>query len=208
MSGAQALELFGYLGSFLVLVSMLMTSVVKLRVINLIGSAIFATYAILIRSFPTALLNGCLVGVNLYHLLRIRHATARNYQIQTLGAGEGFADWFVRQYQEDIILFFPDTNPALVKKLGGFAVFYENQAAGILLGERKENSFEVCLDYTPPAFRDCSVGAFLYSQLPHYGIVCLSSTADCPEHEKYLREMGFMQQDSRTYVKRLAERRD
>ena len=59
MSASLALELFGYLGSVLVLVSMLMTSVVRLRIINLIGSAIFATYAILIRSYPTALLNGC-----------------------------------------------------------------------------------------------------------------------------------------------------
>ena len=41
MNGALALELFGYLGSLLILVSMLMTSVVKLRIINLIGSAIF-----------------------------------------------------------------------------------------------------------------------------------------------------------------------
>ena len=50
MNQALALELFGYLGSFLVLISMLMTSVVRLRIINLIGSAIFAAYAILIRS--------------------------------------------------------------------------------------------------------------------------------------------------------------
>ena len=69
MNQALALELFGYLGSFLVLISMLMTSVVRLRIINLIGSAVFAAYAILIRSYPTALLNGCLVLINLYHLL-------------------------------------------------------------------------------------------------------------------------------------------
>ena len=47
MKAAMALELVGYLGSFLVLVSMLMTSVVRLRVINLIGSAVFTVYAIL-----------------------------------------------------------------------------------------------------------------------------------------------------------------
>ena len=35
------IELVGYLGSALVVVSMLMTSVVKLRVVNTIGSAIF-----------------------------------------------------------------------------------------------------------------------------------------------------------------------
>ena len=39
-------EIIGYIGSALVLVSMLMTSVVRLRIINLIGSVIFAGYAL------------------------------------------------------------------------------------------------------------------------------------------------------------------
>ena len=65
-------ELIGYLGSVLVVVSMLMSSVVKLRVINTIGSGIFAGYALLIHSYPTALMNACLVGINLYNLVRLR----------------------------------------------------------------------------------------------------------------------------------------
>ena len=48
------LELIGYLGSLLVIVSMLMTSVVKLRIINTIGSVIFCGYALAIHSYPTA----------------------------------------------------------------------------------------------------------------------------------------------------------
>ncbi|MBQ5897462.1 MAG: hypothetical protein IIW81_03245 [Oscillospiraceae bacterium] len=39
------IELIGYLGSILVLVSMLMSSVVKLRIINTVGSIIFTFYA-------------------------------------------------------------------------------------------------------------------------------------------------------------------
>ena len=38
------IELIGYLGSLLVVISMLMTSVVRLRVINLIGSAIVSAF--------------------------------------------------------------------------------------------------------------------------------------------------------------------
>ena len=108
MNQALALELFGYLGSFLVLISMLMTSVVRLRVINLIGSAIFAAYAILIRSYPTALLNGCLVLINLYHLLRLRQNSGlgNSYEFQPLGSGEGLTAWFLRKYGEDIRHYF------------------------------------------------------------------------------------------------------
>ena len=43
-------ELVGYIGSLLVVVSMLMTSVIKLRFINLTGSFIFTIYALIIKS--------------------------------------------------------------------------------------------------------------------------------------------------------------
>ena len=65
------IEMIGYFGSALVLVSMLMTSVVRLRIINLTGSIIFAGYAIAIRSYPTAIMNICLAGINIFHLVRI-----------------------------------------------------------------------------------------------------------------------------------------
>ena len=65
------IELIGYLGSALVVASMLMSSVVKLRVINTIGSGIFAAYALMIHSYPTALMNACLVGINLYNLAKL-----------------------------------------------------------------------------------------------------------------------------------------
>ena len=41
MNIPMIIELIGYLGSILVVVSMLMSSVIKLRVINMAGSGIF-----------------------------------------------------------------------------------------------------------------------------------------------------------------------
>ena len=203
MNASLALELFGYLGSVLVLVSMLMTSVVRLRIINLIGSAIFATYAVLIRSYPTALLNGCLVVINIYHLYRLRHATDKSYEIQPLSAGEGFTDWFVHQYQEDIRRFFPAVDPVQAKNSEGFAVFYDNQAAGVLLGKRNDSNFEILVDYTTPTFRDCSVGEYLYGQLSTYGITQLFCTENNPEHVQYMEKMGFTRQENQVYIKQV-----
>lgn len=206
MNGAIALELFGYLGSFLVLISMLMTSVVRLRVINLIGSAIFAAYAILIRSYPTALLNGCLVGVNVYQLLRLRRASGKSYEIQPLAAGEGFADWFLRRCRDDILRYFPALDFEQAGKAEGFAVFYDDQAAGLLLGERKGERFEILLDYSTPSFRDCSVGDFLYASLPERGVTSLSGIADSPEHVAYMEKMGFVRREDGSFCKQLAPR--
>ena len=204
MSNAMMLELFGYLGSFLVLVSMLMTSVVRLRVINLIGSAIFSTYAILIRSYPTALLNGCLVCVNLYHLFKLRRASGKSYEIQPLGVGEGFTAWFVAKYRHDIERYFPALTPEGAQAAEGWAVFYDNRAAGLLLGRRDGGRFDAILDYTSPDFRDSSVGTFLYAQLPVLGISELSCPGGSPEHAQYLEKMGFVPQGDGRYAKRLA----
>ncbi|MDO4174140.1 MAG: YgjV family protein [Eubacteriales bacterium] len=65
------IELVGYVGSILVVVSMLMTSVIRLRVVNSIGAGIFTVYAWIIQSYPTALMNFCLVVINIYHLARM-----------------------------------------------------------------------------------------------------------------------------------------
>ena len=64
MDTATWIEIIGYAGSALVLVSFLMSSVVKLRIVNTIGSLIFAVYALIIKSYPTAILNICLVCIN------------------------------------------------------------------------------------------------------------------------------------------------
>ena len=79
-------EMIGYLGSILVVVSMLMSSVVRLRIINTIGSGIFAAYALMIHSYPTALMNACLVGINVYNLVRLRQAD-RSYDLTEAAPG-------------------------------------------------------------------------------------------------------------------------
>lgn len=70
-------EIIGYIGSSLVIISMLMTSMVKLRIINMAGSIIFTVYAFCIKSYPTAIMQICMCIinlVNLYRLLKVKKA--------------------------------------------------------------------------------------------------------------------------------------
>ena len=68
------LELFGYLGTGLVLLSMMMTSVLWLRTVNLAGSAISMIYAVLTSTWPVALLNLGLIIINGMQILRLKRA--------------------------------------------------------------------------------------------------------------------------------------
>ncbi len=64
------LEIFGYIGTGLVIISMMMTSVLKLRIINMCGGLISLIYAILCNTWPVVLLNGCLICINFYHTVK------------------------------------------------------------------------------------------------------------------------------------------
>jgi hypothetical protein len=205
MDPKQALELMGYLGSILILVSMLMTSVVRLRVINLIGSAIFAVYALLIKSYPTAFLNACLVGINVYQLLKLKRKTGKRYEIQALRGSDGFAEWLMGKYGEDVKRYFPNVSPEDIRQSEGFAVLMDDCAAGVILGTRTEGTFEVLLDYATPTYRDCSVGRFVYGKLPSCGITELTCRAGAPEHTAYLEKMGFTPRGDGVYYKRLTD---
>ena len=70
------LELFGYLGTALVLISMMMTSLGKLRILNLAGSLISMIYAIAMNTWPVAALNLGLIVINTVQLWRLRRSAA------------------------------------------------------------------------------------------------------------------------------------
>ena len=64
------LEIFGYIGTALVIVSMMMTSMLKLRIINICGGLISLVYAVLRNTWPVVVLNACLVTINLFHTVK------------------------------------------------------------------------------------------------------------------------------------------
>lgn len=185
------IEAIGYIGSLLVVASMLMTSVMKLRIINTIGSSIFAIYALLIHSYPTALMNLALVLINLHNMKRLVMVSSPNYSLVEEDTDSLFIQHFLQRNQQDIEHFFP-----------GFRMGNENErvylvccadtAVGALIGETtKSGGLKFTLDYTTPAYRDCSVGAFLYQNLAERGITELIYTGDPSKHEAYLLKMGF-----------------
>lgn len=68
MDSSMIYEIIGYTASALVAISLMMSSIVKLRVINLIGAALFTLYGLLIGAYPVAVLNFSIVLIDLYYL--------------------------------------------------------------------------------------------------------------------------------------------
>ena len=184
------IELIGYLGSILVLISMLMSSVIKLRIINTVGSIIFTFYAFAIQTYPTAILNVILVGVNIYNIFILLKST-KQYDLVEVQADDSFAGYFLEHYKNDIAVYFPEfkNNPELYDVAN--IICCNADPAGILLGKKNGEEIEISLDYTTPMYRDCSVGKFLYAELYKQGIKKLVYKTADEKHAEYLKKMGF-----------------
>ncbi|MBQ4091625.1 MAG: YgjV family protein [Clostridia bacterium] len=72
------LEIFGYVGTALIIISMMMTSVIKLRLINMCGSLISLIYALICATYPVAVLNLCLFVINMYQAVIILRNRAKD----------------------------------------------------------------------------------------------------------------------------------
>lgn len=194
------IEIIGYIGSAFVLISFLMSSVVKLRVLNMVGGFIFGTYALLIQSYPTAIMQLCLILINLYYLVQLKRD---NHQFDLIPGEkeESFFQYMIEHYRDDIKTYFPNMEESLKMADIGFLVCCNAIPAGIFLGKKKgENSIEIICDYSTPTYRDCSVGKYLYLKLQEQGIQTLIFPGSGGNHEVYLKKMGFIKEEN-SYIK-------
>ncbi len=190
------LEAFGYLGTALVILSMLMTSVVKLRIINMCGSVISTIYAAISGAWPIVLLNVSLFLINLIQLIRMKN-TRSSFSHSTAKVGESCVQYFLSLYDADIKTYFPEyTVPDEASTVVEIA-YIGSETVGLLIGEKTGDTMTICLDYATPKYRDLSVSTFLFSKLAEEGIRTLIAPTGVPEHQSYLLRMGFTQEGER-----------
>ena len=185
------IEAIGYAGSLLILVSMLMTSVYKLRIINTLGSLIFTAYALLIRSYPTAFMNFCLVLINLHFLWKMTH-TDRDFDLVKTGTDDAFLQYLIDSHREDIRACFPGIPLDFSDATDAYIICCKGLPVGVTLGEEQDGVLNLALDYTIPEYRDFSVGRFLAAELKEQGIRKLCYGGPVENHLPYLQKLGYV----------------
>ena len=65
-------EVLGLAASILILLSIAVRGEKKIRQLNIVGSALFVIYGIIIHSYSIILLDACGVVINIYHLNKIK----------------------------------------------------------------------------------------------------------------------------------------
>ncbi|MDY0075187.1 MAG: GNAT family N-acetyltransferase [Acholeplasmataceae bacterium] len=198
-------EWIGYVASLIVLISLLMSSVKRLRWINLIGSAVFATYGFLIGALPVALMNLGIVIINVYYLYQMY--TTKDYFKLLLVTDMTYFKMFIESYEKDMKHFMAYDESLDNPKFERIFILRNTVPAGILVGLRKDHQLEIHVDYVTPAFRDFKVGDFLYNEQKTFfkdkGITELISKPGNEQHQKYLKKMGFVKDKDNQYIKAL-----
>lgn len=78
-----SLEIFGYVGTALVIISMMMTSMLKLRIINICGGVISSIYSAFYGAWAVVVMNICLIAINIFHIIRELYRRKQEKNIST-----------------------------------------------------------------------------------------------------------------------------
>ena len=202
MEWSTIVEVFGYLASLTVVFSLTRTSVKKLWTINMIGGIGFIIYAMITKSYPTALMNLGAVIIDIVQLYRLSHVKD-SFELVEADRDSAYYQWFKKNHHDDLADFCPDLAYEKAEKL--FYYLRNNEVAGLLAFNQHNSEAEIVLDYVTPKFRDCKIGHYFFGKESHFlkdnGIHELITRTSNARHITYLKQMQFHPMSNNAWVK-------
>ncbi|WP_282944580.1 hypothetical protein [Cellulomonas endometrii] len=212
------LEIIGWVGSALVVVSLMQARVLRFRWMNFAGSVIAAAYNAVVGIWPFAVMNAVIAVIDAYWLWRLtreRH-DAEVYEVVPVGAGDHYLRHVLGVHAADIAAFYPSfAVPAPGGEAGGaeapaadaagrrwaYLVLRGDETVGVVVVRDAGGEVgEVELDYVTPRFRDFTPGEFVYRRSGVFagtGLRALVVADDARDTGAYLERVGFRRVDGR-----------
>jgi len=196
------IEILGYVASALVAVSLTMSSLARLRLLNLVGAALFAGYGWLVGAYPVLAVNGFIAVVNVVYLARMQPGRSEAFELLAIRRlDNGYLGRFLEFHADDIARFFPGfragdlTDPRMV------FILRDMLPVGLVICEPgPDRSLEVRLDYVIPQYRDFRCAQYFYrawaSVVGCPGVQRFVAQGGVPAHRRYLERMGFRAEPS------------
>ncbi|MFA7227523.1 MAG: hypothetical protein WC061_00695 [Melioribacteraceae bacterium] len=192
----NAIEIFGYTGSVLVAVSLMMSSIVKLRIINLVGAVVFSTYGFIIGALPVGLLNGFIALVDIYYIIEI-FTTKEYFRVLEVKHDSEYLKYFLKFHETDIKKFIPTFSFEPGNDWLVLFVLRNSVPAGLVCAEYHDaEHLFLNLDYAIPGYRDFKVGKYVFPKIfEKLKVKKIYSEPGNSMHEKYLKRMGFVKSE-------------
>jgi hypothetical protein len=191
----EILQWIGYIASIIIALSMMVSSIVKFRWLNMIGALILAIYGFMINAIPVGILDTIIVIVDLYYLGMI-YTKKEIFEILEIRAENLYLIRFLEFHNEGVqkqspgFVYKPDMNTV------SFFILRNMSVAGLFLAHREqENVLRVGLDYVIPEYRDFKNGRFVYYRLREKfirsGYAKVVAEGNSKSYVKYLTKLGF-----------------
>ena len=196
------LEILGFVASAVVAVSLMMSNVFWLRIINGIGGLIFTVYGVLIGSAPVAVMNGFVVLIDLYYLSQ--SLGSDYYKVLQVEPKGYYLQKFLTFYANEINKFMPEFNGKIADDANVFFILRNMVPAGLLVTrEREDGKLWVEMDFVIPAYRDSKVGKYVYAHQEEIFDAGSYKAVYCEavekKHQQYLKRMGFVEKSEGLY---------
>lgn len=158
-------EAIGWLGSAVIVFSMLQRRITRLRAINLVGCALAVAYNWALGVWPMVALNSVLAVIQVVHLIgiaRTRHDPSA-YSVVRAAPGDDVVTTLLQRHRVDIERFTP------LRVVDGatmaFVVMSGDTVIGAVLAHEAEPGVaQVDLDWVAPAYRDFTPGEFVFAR--------------------------------------------
>ncbi|MBK8167406.1 MAG: YgjV family protein [bacterium] len=191
------IEILGYAASLLVAISLTMSSLARLRALNLVGAGLFAVYGWLVGAIPVLLVNGFIAVVNVVFLARMQPGRSEAFELLAIGRRDNrYLQRFLEFHRRDIALFSPGFDAAAAADPRIVFILRDMQPVGLVICEPAAGGdLRVLLDYVIPSYRDFRCAHYFYS--------AWSTVVECPgarrfvatggseKHRWYLKKVGF-----------------
>jgi hypothetical protein len=160
-------DLLGWLGSALLVFSLLQTRVLRFRVLNLAACLSLVVFNSLVEVWPMVGMNVATSAINLWFLVRLlreRHDDAA-FDVLQVEPGDAYFQHFLGVHGDDIRRIHPSFTGTEPDDLA-FQVERGDETVGVVLVRRDGDVARVQLDYVTPRFRDFSPGEFVWRRTP------------------------------------------
>jgi len=190
----------GYLASIFLAYSLIVTSALKFRILNILGCITFIIYGVLIPAFPVIVANVLLLVINLYQLYKLQQSNEQ-FQFVSIDENDKIVEKFIAFYKKDIEQFFPEFRyiDRLQQQIS-FVVLRDAAIANLFMATIDNNgNATVKINYTVPQYRDYKVGRFIFEKEKSFLIAnnikkVVYETVSNKSHLNFIQVMGFSQE--------------
>jgi hypothetical protein len=201
-----AVEAVGYVASALIILSITQKSILRLRLLGLVGGLTFLVYSLAIGAYPIAVVNLIASGIHLWYLRKLLRRKDEVFRLLRVRPESRYLADFLDFHRGEIQGRFQpefrhDPHGAQVTVF----ILRDMVPAGVFIGEATAaGDFEVKLDFVSPQYRDFRIARWVYSPespvLAEIAPSCAWTRASNADHAAYLRKVGYTERPSEAGV--------